>query len=113
MVNQKVCNKRIYHGCIMWIENPSLGITIRHHSASIVMPISDPRDRFFYQHHTAKKDAYNLTHVVLLSSGKNHVNLIIDCIGNHVSTSSNDDCFCKADDVMKKGKWRRFMQISR
>ena len=38
----------------------SLGITVRHHSASLVMPISDPRDRFFYPHHTPMKDTYNL-----------------------------------------------------
>ena len=38
----------------------SLGITVRHHSASLVMPISDPRDRFFYPHHTHMKDTYNL-----------------------------------------------------
>ena len=39
--------------------NLSLGITVRHHSASLVMPISDPRDRFFYPHHTPMKDTYN------------------------------------------------------
>ena len=33
--------------------------TDRHHSASRVMPISDPRDRFFYPHHTPMKDTYN------------------------------------------------------
>ena len=39
-------------------ENLSLGITVRHHSASLVMPISDPRDRFFYPYHTPMKDTY-------------------------------------------------------
>ena len=29
-------------------------------SASLVMPISDPRDRFFYPHHTPMKATYNL-----------------------------------------------------
>ena len=33
-------------------KNLSLGITVRHHWASLVMPISDPRDRFFYTHNT-------------------------------------------------------------
>ena len=28
------------------IENPSIGIPICHHSAGLVMPIGDPRDRF-------------------------------------------------------------------
>ena len=41
-------------------KNLSLGITVRHHSASLVMPISDPRDRFFYAHHTPMKDTYNI-----------------------------------------------------
>ena len=36
-------------------KNPSLGITVRHHSASLVMPISDPHDRFFYPHHIPMK----------------------------------------------------------
>ena len=39
-------------------KNLSIGITFRHHSASLVMPISDPRDRFFYSHHTAMKSTY-------------------------------------------------------
>ena len=29
-------------------KNPSLRITVCHHSASLVMPNCDPRDRFFY-----------------------------------------------------------------
>ena len=37
-------------------KNLSLGITVGHHSASLVMPISDTRDRFFYPHHTPMKD---------------------------------------------------------
>ena len=49
-------------GVWCWIENPSLGITVRHHSASLVMPISDPRDRSFYPHHTPMKDTYSLPH---------------------------------------------------
>ena len=39
-------------------KNLSLGITVRHHSASLVMPISDHRDRFFYPHHTPMTDTY-------------------------------------------------------
>ena len=30
------------------IENPSLVITVCHHAASLVVPIGDPRDHFFY-----------------------------------------------------------------
>ena len=31
---------------------------MQHHSASLVMPISDPRDRFFYPHHKPMQDTY-------------------------------------------------------
>ena len=40
-------------------KNPSLGITVRHHEASLVMPNSDPRDRFFNPHDTPTKATYN------------------------------------------------------
>ena len=30
------------------LKNPSLAITVWHHSASLVMPDSDPRDGFLY-----------------------------------------------------------------
>ena len=46
-------------------KNPSLGITIRHHSASLVMPIS--RDGFFYPHYTPMKDTYNISFPELCS----------------------------------------------
>ena len=50
-------------------KNLSFGISVRHHSASLVMPISDPRDRFFYPHHTSMIDTYNLIyHFCHLSS---------------------------------------------
>ena len=41
-------------------KNLSLGITVRHHEASLLMPISDPHDRFFYPHHTPMIDTYIL-----------------------------------------------------
>ena len=43
-------------------KNPSLGITVCHHSASLVMPIRDPRDRFFYPTLTLMIDSYILAH---------------------------------------------------
>ena len=73
-------------------KNLSLGITVRHHSASLVMPISDPRDRFFYPHHTPIKDTYYLTQDRI----KITCILCIGCIGSHVSTSSSDVVFCAA-----------------
>ena len=61
MANQKVCKKeylssvygvdrKIYHSGSLF------GIT----RASLMMPISDPRNRFFYPHHTPMKDTYFL-----------------------------------------------------
>ena len=42
------------------LKIPSLGITVRHHSASLVMPNSYPRDGIFNPHLTTIKDSYNL-----------------------------------------------------
>ena len=39
-------------------KNPSLAITVCHHSASLVMPIGDPRDGFFYPTLTLMIDPY-------------------------------------------------------
>ena len=46
----------------IWCLGVDRRITVRHHSASLVMPISDPRGRFFYPHHTSVKDTYSLAH---------------------------------------------------
>ena len=58
-VNQKVCKKKY----LSWVygvdkKNLSLGITVQHHLANLMMPISDPSDRFFDPHHTPMKDNY-------------------------------------------------------
>ena len=42
------------------MENLSLAITNCHHSASLVMPIGDPRDRFFYPTLILMIDSYIL-----------------------------------------------------
>ena len=48
------------------IENPSLAIAICRHSASLVMPIGDPRDGLFYPTLTLMVDSYyNPRHVYL------------------------------------------------
>ena len=39
--------------------NPSLGITVWHQSASLVMPDSNPRDAFFYLSLKPMIDSYN------------------------------------------------------
>ena len=41
-------------------KNPSLAITICHHSASLMMPIGDPLDGFFYPTLTLMMDSYNI-----------------------------------------------------
>ena len=44
--------------CEVKIENLSLVITVCHHYASLVMPIGDPRDTFFYPTLTLMMDSY-------------------------------------------------------
>ena len=44
---KNVARKRIHYLYEGWIESMSLGITVCHHSASLVMPNSDPGDGFF------------------------------------------------------------------
>ena len=49
--------------------NAPLAITLCHHSASLVMPISDPRDKFFLSHpHT--HNSYNLPNPALRNDKK-------------------------------------------
>ena len=48
---------------VVWCELtiPSLKITVRHHSASLEMPNSNPHDGIFNPHLTPMKDSYILT----------------------------------------------------
>ena len=58
-----VIKKRIHYSCEGGIEkNRSLAITNCHHSTSLVMPIGDPRDGFFYPTFTLMIDSY-IVHV--------------------------------------------------
>ena len=46
---------------LLWVydedrKKTSFGITVRHHSASLEILISDLHDRFFYPHHTLVKN---------------------------------------------------------
>ena len=53
-------------------KNPSVGITVCHHSASLVMPNADPLDRFFYPTLTLMMDSLSQTGSTLartISSG--------------------------------------------
>ena len=51
----------------VWCELkiPSLGITVRHHSASLVLP--NPRDEIFNSHLTIIKDSYMVIGGLLLT----------------------------------------------
>ena len=48
-------------------KNPSLVITVWHHSASLVMPNSDPRDRYFYPTLTLMIDSYNPKWIIVIT----------------------------------------------
>ena len=52
-------------------KNQTLGISVRCHSASFVMPISDPRDAFFYP--TLIIEYYIGIHVLLLYHFKGYL----------------------------------------
>ena len=52
----------------MGLKNPSLGITICYHSASLAMPIRDPQDGFFYPTLTLMMDSYILAHQIEVSA---------------------------------------------
>ena len=54
--------KRIYNGSLVQIENSVTRVTVRHHSASLVMPNNYPRDGIFNQHLTTsqKKDTQGI-----------------------------------------------------
>ena len=48
-------------GSFVIFENPSLGISVCHHSASLLMPNGDPRDGFFYPTNTLMIYTYNMS----------------------------------------------------
>ena len=57
---EEYARKRIHNGSSVQIENSVTRVTVRHHSASLVMPNSYPRDRIFDQHLTTITDSYKL-----------------------------------------------------
>ena len=46
------------------LKIPSLGMTVRYNSASLVMPTSYPRDGIFNPHLKTIKDSYNPTYLI-------------------------------------------------
>ena len=59
LLKEKYARKRIYNGCLMQMEN-SLRITVRYHSASLMMPKSYSCDGIFNPHLITITDSYNL-----------------------------------------------------
>ena len=57
---EEYARKRIHNGYSVQIENFFTRVTVRNHSASLVMPNSYPIDGIFNQHLTSIKDSYNL-----------------------------------------------------
>ena len=57
---EEYARKRIHNGYRCTLKIPSLGFTVRHHSASLVMPNSYPRGGIFNQHLIIIKDSYGL-----------------------------------------------------
>ena len=55
---EKYARKRIHNGYSVQIENSVTQVTVRHHSASLVMPNIYPRDGIFNQLLTTIKDSY-------------------------------------------------------
>ena len=55
---EEYARKRIPNGSSVQIENSVTRVTVRHHSASLVMPNSYPRDGICNQHLTTIKDSY-------------------------------------------------------
>ena len=53
-------NIRIFNGCEVLIEKiPSLGVTVRHHEACLVMPNSYPSDGIFNLHRRTIMDSFS------------------------------------------------------
>ena len=70
--NEEYARKRIHNGSLLQIENFVTRVTLQHHSASLVMPNSNPCDGIFNQHLTTIKDSYvHFTYFIQGESLKN------------------------------------------
>ena len=56
---EKYARNRIHNGCSVRIENSVTWVTVRHHSASLVMPNSYPRAGIFNPNLMTIKDSYS------------------------------------------------------
>ena len=78
---------------LRWAKNPSLAATVWHHSASLVMPDSDPWDRFFYTPLTPMIYSYILHQSIILCCGYS-LDLLQERCLNEVDPQSTYDRFC-------------------
>ena len=72
--------EKIHNGCSVRIENSATRVTIRHYSASFVMPNSYPRDEMFNPHITHMKDSYSTLYsfvIIHISNWSEKINLLI------------------------------------
>ena len=60
LLKEENARKRIHNGSLVQIENSVTQITVRHHSASLMMPNSYPCDGIFNQHLTTIIDSHIL-----------------------------------------------------
>ena len=60
---EEYARKRICNGCSVRIENSVTRVTVRHHSASLVMPNSYPLDGIFNPNLTTIKDSYRQLYI--------------------------------------------------
>ena len=79
IISKGIQEKKSIMGVRGRVKNPFLGITVRHQSASIVVPNSYPRNGFFSVHLALMKDSYNL---IYGEKGKDH-RLIVFCKADH------------------------------
>ena len=67
-LSNEYARKGIHNGSLVQIENSVTRVTAQHHSASLVMPNSYPRDGIFNQHLKTIKDSYIAIPLVLEST---------------------------------------------
>ena len=66
---EEYARKRIHNGSSLRIENSITRVTLRHHSASLVMPNSYTLGGIFNPHLTTIKDSYILAYPTGISAG--------------------------------------------
>ena len=95
------------------LKIPSLGITVWHHSASLVMPNSYPHDGIFSQHLMTSKDSYILAYLtgisvwVIIARKMSYKMSPVKriCVFEH-SVMTNFNCACPA---IQRGQWSGFL----